>query len=422
MKLLSLTSFYLAILSLIIFFLMGSALYLTLRSVNDKDTDERLLLEKSQVLSNPEFFLVATMGNIPFYEHLSTRAVNVIPEPSYFFFDSTYTDTISGNRSQARYLRFYTRAQEDPVEFTLRHNKLSYMELFKRVSIATTLLSLIFITLLFLLNRFIFIRLWSSFFDTLKSVRSYDPDQQPLTLPDSGIVEFHTLNRTIEKMTIRISEMYRNLQDFTAHTTHEIQTPLAVIRTKTELLLQTPGLSKEQLELIGSISDNSRHLSQLNRSLSMLFKIGNHPASENNNFPASDYINQELENLEEVIELLNIKVTRQITEGVVIPIDPAMGAILVQNLVKNAVVHNLSGGTVSISLHPGSLTLKNSGKAPAHPTQHYFKEFVKGPDSKGLGLGLSLVRKICQATGIPVDYTYRDGLHEFQISWDEKKS
>ena len=421
MKLLSLTSIYLAIISLIVFFLMGSALFLTLRSVSDKDTDDRLRQEQSQVLANPELFLVASMGNIPFYERLSTRDAGSIPEPVWFFFDSTFRDTLSGERSQARYLRFYTIVQGDPVEFTLRHNKLSYPELFKRVSIATTLLSLLFITLLFLLNRFVFIRLWSSFFDTLKSVRSYEPDQKPLTLPDSGIVEFHTLNRTIEKMTVRISDMYRNLQDFTAHTTHEIQTPLAVIRSKAELLLQTPGLTEEQLELIGSVSDNSRHLSQLNRSLSLLFKIGNHPITENVGFPATDYIIRQIENLEEVIELQNIKVSRDLDEGVVIPIDPAMGAILVQNLVKNAVVHNLPGGTVNISLHPGSLILQNSGKAPAHPTEHYFREFIKGPDSKGLGLGLSLVRKICLATGIPVDYTYREGLHEFRITWDEKK-
>jgi len=421
MKLLSLTSIYLAGLSLVIFILMGGALYLTLRTVSNKEIDTLLKQEQTQVVANPELFMVASMGNIPFYERLHTLNVETIPNPSYFFFDSTYVDSLSSLKIQARYLRFYLTVQGDPVEFTLHQKKLSSTELLKRISIATTLLSLTFIFLLFFLNRFIFIRLWSSFFDTLKAIRSYGPEQKPLKLPDSGIIEFHSLNQTISKMTDRISEMYRNLQDFTAHTTHEIQTPLAVIRSKTELLLQTPGLTQDQLELIGSIEDNSRHLSQLNRSLALLFKIGNHRMPESGSFEASGMIEEQLENLEELIEKMEIGISRTVDSPLIIPMDHAMGAIMIQNLIKNAVVHNIPGGTIRITLRPGLLEVTNSGRKPEYPTEHYFTEFVKGPDSRGLGLGLSLIKKISQVTGFSLEYNYFEGFHTFRISWKEKK-
>jgi signal transduction histidine kinase len=421
MKLLSLTSIYLAGLSLVIFILMGGALYLTLRTVSNKEIDTLLKQEQSQVIANPELFMVASMGNIPFYERLSTRNIDSIPDPSYFFFDSTYVDSISNQKILARYLRFYMTVQEDPVEFTLHQKKLSSTELLKRISIATTLLSAMFIFLLFFLNRFVFIRLWSSFFDTLRAIRSYGPEQKPLKLPDSGIIEFHTLNQTISMMTDRISEMYRNLQDFTAHTTHEIQTPLAVIRSKTELLLQTQGLTPEQLELIGSIEDNSRHLSQLNRSLALLFKIGNHRMPEAGSFEASGMIEDQIENLEELIEKLDLRIEKNIQSPLIMPMDHAMGAILIQNLIKNSVVHNIQGGTIRITLKPGFLEVSNSGKKPDYPTEYYFTEFVKGPDSKGLGLGLSLIKKIGQVTGFSVEYGFREDFHTFRVTWNEKK-
>jgi signal transduction histidine kinase len=400
---------------------MGGALYLTLRTVSNKEIDTLLRQEQTQVVANPELFMVAALGNIPFYERLNTLNVEKIPDPSYFFFDSTYVDSLSSERIQARYLRFYLTVQGDPVQFTLHQKKLSSTELLKRISIATTLLSIMFIFLLFFLNRFVFIRLWSSFFDTLKAVRSYGPEQKPLKLPDSGIVEFHTLNQTISMMTGRISEMYRNLQDFTAHTTHEIQTPLAVIRSKTELLLQTPGLTQDQLELIGSIQDNSRHLSQLNRSLALLFKIGNHRMPESGSFEASGMIDEQIENLEEFIEKMEIRIEKEMQKPVIIPMDQAMGAILIQNLIKNAVVHNIQNGNIRIILKSGFLEISNSGKKPEYPTDHYFTEFVKDPESKGLGLGLSLIRKISQVTGFPVDYQYSDGFHTLTVTWNEKK-
>jgi signal transduction histidine kinase len=425
-KLLSLTSFYLAGLSLFIFFLMGTVLFITLRGVTDREADARLLQEKAQVLANPELLMVASMANVPFYERLSFRVLDttgsaaVQPRTDYILFDSVYTDTTANTRQQARFLRFYGLVQGDPVEFTLRYNKLSSAEVIKHISITTILHSILFISLIFFINRMVFKRLWSVFFDTLKAVRKYGPEQKALMLTDSGIEEFQVLNRTIEKMTTRISEMYRNLQDFSAHTTHELQTPLAVIRSKTELLLQTPGLTKEQLELIRSIEENARHLSQLNRSLSLLFKIGNQPVQEGVGLRVAPVIRQNLENFEAQADALNLTITLDLDEEAHLPTDPSMGSILIQNLIKNAIVHNIPDGTLEIRLEPEKLLVRNTGRPPERPPQDYFTEFVKGPDSKGLGLGLSLVRKIGQVSGLSIDYRHESGFHTFWVSWPQK--
>jgi signal transduction histidine kinase len=222
-------------------------------------------------------------------------------------------------------------------------------------------------------------------------------------------------------MTMRVTETYENLNNFTSHTTHEIQTPLAVIRLKSELLMQTENLNSEQLSLIESIGDNSRHLSQLNRSLALLFKIDNHHYSSTGDFYPASGILRQLDNLNELIEIKQLIITSTLPADVKLSMDPSLGDILVYNLVKNAIVHNQSGGIVQINLGPGYLNVFNNGPEPTHPTEHYFAEFVKGPESKGLGLGLALVRRICNVSGTTISYTWAEGLHRFMLTWPEKK-
>jgi K+-sensing histidine kinase KdpD len=184
--------------------------------------------------------------------------------------------------------------------------------------------------------------------------------------------------------------------------------------------MQTSNLNEEQLELIQSIGDNSRHLSQLNRSLALLFKIDHHHYSSTGQFYPSTGIMRQLDNLNELIELKELKLTTHLPQDITIPMDPVLGDILVYNLVKNAIVHNQHQGMLDIHLQADILRLVNNGPALLYPADQYFSEFIKGPESKGLGLGLALVRKICEVSGLTVKYTYNQSFHQFEITWHEK--
>jgi signal transduction histidine kinase len=285
-----------------------------------------------------------------------------------------------------------------------------------------TLIAILFLLGIYLLNRFAFRRIWRDFYNTIRALKNYSPKQKALRLSGSRINEFRTLNEEIEKMTRRVSDTYDNLNNFTSHTTHEIQTPLAVIRSKSELLMQTSNLDNVQLQLIQSIGDNSRHLSQLNRSLALLFKIDHHHYSSSGTFYPATGILRQLDNLIELIDLKEIKLSTQLPPEITVPMDPSLGDILVHNLVKNAIVHNHQGGILDIDLQPGILKIVNNGSDLLYPTDHYFSEFIKGMDSKGLGLGLSLVRKICDVSGLSVKYTHTHGLHQIEVNWIEKNN
>jgi signal transduction histidine kinase len=422
MKLQTQSSIYLSTFSLVAFFLIGISLYNLLRKLSNDELDAILRQEQSEVLSNPELLLIANQAGAPFFSRLIATEIAKIPGDQEFFYDSVNLEKRTGEKSAIRCLRFYKTVQDQPVEFILFKSKLPSEQLVKQIILSITLIAILFLLGIYLLNRFAFRRIWKDFYNTIGALKNYGPHQKALRLSGSRINEFRTLNEEIEKMTLRVSDIYDNLNNFTSHTTHEIQTPLAVIRLKSELLMQTSNLDEEQLSLIQSIGDNSRHLSQLNRSLALLFKIDNHHyASSGTFYPAAGIIRQ-LDNLSELVDLKELRLSTFLPSEITVPMDPSLGDILVHNLVKNAIVHNLPGGMLDINLQPGILRVVNSGPEPAFPTDHYFSEFVKGPDSRGLGLGLALVRRICEVGGLSVKYTFFDGFHQFEVLWPEKNN
>lgn len=421
MKLQTQSSIYLSSFSLVVFVLIGIVLYSLLRKLSNDELDAILREERTEVLSNPELLLIANRAGAPFFSRLTATEIKSYPGDQEIFYDSTSLDRRTGQESAIRCLKFYQVVQDQPVEFILFKSKLPSEQLVQQIILSVTLFALLFLLGIYLLNKFAFRRIWRDFYNTIQALKEYGPSQKGLRLAGSRINEFRTLNEEIEKMTRRVSETYDNLNNFTSHTTHEIQTPLAVIRSKSELLMQTSNLNEEQLQLIQSIGDNSRHLSQLNRSLALLFKIDRqHYPSTGEFFPAQGILRQ-LDNLHELVELKAILLKTNLPPEITVIMDPSLGDIMVHNLVKNAIVHNLQGGTLEIDLQPDKLIVINQGAELSHPAQDYFQEFIKGPDSRGLGLGLSLVRRICEVSGLTVKYTASGGLHQFEVNWSEKK-
>lgn len=420
MKLQTQSSIYLSSFSLFVFILIGIVFYSLLRKLSNDELDAILRQERAEVLSNPELLMIANQAGAPFFSRLIATEIAQYPGNQETFYDSVTVVRESEEKSAIRCLKFYKIVQDQPIEFILFKSKLPAQELVRQIILSVTLIAILFLLGIYLLNRFAFRRIWKDFYNTINVLNNYNPKQKALRLPASRINEFRTLNEEIEKMTRRVSDTYDNLNNFTSHTTHEIQTPLSVIRLKSELLMQTANLSNEQLQLIGSIGDNSRHLSQLNRSLALLFKIDHHHYSSTGKFFPATGIVRQLDNLKELIDIKELKLKTSLPSDITVPMDPSLGDILVHNLVKNAIVHNLPGGILDIELRAGHLRIVNNGSELLHPTDHYFSEFTKSPDSKGLGLGLSLVRKICEVSNITVKYTYSNGLHQFDIKWFEK--
>ena len=101
---------------------------------------------------------------------------------------------------------------------------------------------------------------------------------------------------------------------------------------------------------------------------------------------------------------------------VLINIEEPLAEIMVSNLVKNAVQHNIENGWIQISLDNEELVIRNSGLDPKVVPEKLFDRFKKGNQtSESLGLGLSIVKQICDLNGYGLGYEYEDGEHEIEV-------
>ena len=188
--------------------------------------------------------------------------------------------------------------------------------------------------------------------------------------------------------------------------------PLAGIRAKVELLMQNENLDENQVPQLTSISESVNRLSRLNQSLLLLSKIENQQFVQVEMVSLRDNLEKQLDNVRELIEAKNLKLKEELTATPKLNIHPYLLDILLSNLFMNAIRHNIDGGFISIKLNGNSLSIENSGKELQVPTAQLFNRFKKGDDAgDSIGIGLSIIRKICEASGISIDYSSAGKIH-----------
>ena len=93
-----------------------------------------------------------------------------------------------------------------------------------------------------------------------------------------------------------------------------------------------------------------------------------------------------------------------------------MGGVLVTNLLKNAYIHNVDGGTIEIEANDDSLVFRNTGEPEPLDANRLFERFYQGKKREGsTGLGLAIARTICSEYHLKLDYRCYNSMHEFII-------
>jgi signal transduction histidine kinase len=136
-----------------------------------------------------------------------------------------------------------------------------------------------------------------------------------------------------------------------------LQTPLAIIQGKLELLMQSP-ISDEQAGLILSSLNALDKLNKTNQSLILLTKLENQEYESIEEINFSQLVNETLEGFEELLEMKSITLQKQIEPHISLRLHPVLASILLNNLFSNAIRHNICNGTISVTLTPKNFILK----------------------------------------------------------------
>ena len=281
-------------------------------------------------------------------------------------------------------------------------------------SLAVTLLILLLFVAL--ASRQISKLILANFNRTLKTIQGFNLKQKNrIKLTHTRTYEFKELNQFLEKMTNKALDDYRSLKEFSENASHELQTPLAIIRGKLELLMET-SIDEKQASLIEGIQNAVQKLSAVNQSLILLTKLENqeYPVKEKMNF--SHFVKGEIESFRELIEMKSLRLTTTIEPEVYLNLNPVLADILFTNLFTNAIRHNLMNGSIDVTLSSSGLSVKNTGDPPKVATHELFKRFKKDKQSsESTGLGLAIVKQICDLNNFTAGYEYTSGLHELSI-------
>ena len=290
------------------------------------------------------------------------------------------------------------------------------VQLILKITLAIVLLLL---ATLFIINRFVLNKLWQPFNTTLQQIKQFNvAGTNEVDLDSTNISEFAELNSAVTSMTKKASQDYHEIKSFTENASHEIQTPLAIIRSRLELLSQSENLNEEQMDAIQSISETTNRLSKLNQSLILLTKIDNRQFKETEDVNVSLLLHRHLNNYEELFHAKEISITKNITEDVILNMNETLAEILIVNLLINAIKHNIEKGNLTIELNKDYLSIANTGKILNTNPAIYFERFKKESTSNdSMGLGLSIVKKICDTYDFEISYNYKDRIHTLTVNF-----
>ena len=342
-----------------------------------------------------------------------------VPKP-----DSTYTITKQNTYVEHNEIdRFRVLSSYISINGKLYHLQTeTNIEEADETMLAIAIVTLLFFALLVIgfifLNRRIAKQIWQPFRNTLKKLKSFDlTTQRAVSFDKTNIEEFEELNQSLQKLIDKNISVYSQQKTFIENASHELQTPLAVLKSKLDLLLQNKNITSEQAELLTAIDLPLSRITRINKNLLLLAKIENKQFAEVENIELTEVINETLELLSDYTTLKQISVDENFSEKLFLSCNKTLLEILVNNLLINAIVHNTEQGKIQISFSNKTLTISNTGKT-ALSNEKLFERFtISSSETANSGLGLAIVKEICNRYNWHIHYTFENNLHSFSVQF-----
>jgi signal transduction histidine kinase len=420
MKLITKTTLLYLLITALVLSGSGLLLFLTAENFIEKQIHHYFTYRESRLLKR----LAEPAPDLAFLNSFKSQRVVARPELQAPVIRNQERDTLMLNEMVGEIQTYRSRTFDKKVNdrvyrISIFASVQDYRLLLNAIIKTVSYIFLALLVLLLLLNYLSSRYLWRPFYHTLDQIKHYSINQsEPLVLFPTTTWEFKELNLIFSQMISRIEHDFRNKKEFTENISHEIQTPLAVIKAKIEMLLKSGSLAESQYKAINAVYQSTSRLSKLSKTLGLISKINNQEFVNKESMLLKPFIQNILFNFKELAELKEIKIMAELDDSAQLYIDPYLLDVLLSNLLKNALSHNFPNGQIKVVLQTHHLTLSNTGCALNFPEEQLFDRFRRNTDKpNSLGLGLSIVRKICDMNQIDIRYCYEQDRHMFELSF-----
>lgn len=226
--------------------------------------------------------------------------------------------------------------------------------------------------------------------------------------------EIGVLAEALEQNWLRVQAFIEREQAFSRDASHELRTPLAVIQSSCELLL-AQAWPAEQQQRLEQIQHSSRQMNQLISTLLAMSREQHLGQIET--IKLTGLLEQLILNLSPLLDGKNIELELQVTPDLQLQLNPVLLQMVLTNLLQNAFLHS-AAGTIYISANSEQLLIRNPLQDDDQPTE-LTALFAKGRQSSGYGLGLGIVQRLCQQTGLELQLERENTVLQATLSWPE---
>lgn len=418
MKLITKTLIYYLLVSLPLLVLAGVFSYYVINDELKDGMDDGLLKEAE----NAQQFLKNVEINQPFFlssDSLSFITLTKKHKTKTKFFDENILDKNDDDNEYVNYrgIKYYTTYNNQNYLITILKPTIEQEELMEGLFSSFEIIIAFLVLAFFIVNWLVSKTLWKPFYTTLYKLNSYDIKQHHTYQFDiSSTKEFSQLNLALTAMTNKLNSDFLQQKEFTENASHEMQTPLAVVKANLSLLMQSQNIKEEEMNQLEAIDNTVKKLASLNKALILLSKIENHQFNQNISVSINDKLKSIIKHYEDLWQSKNIAVETEFDNEIIIACNPTLADVLLTNLLQNAIRHNHIDGSIYISIKGNTLIISNTGEKLSVAEDELFVRFKKNDASKeSLGLGLSIVKSIALIYHINVKYQYISDKHTFTL-------
>ena len=221
--------------------------------------------------------------------------------------------------------------------------------------------------------------------------------------------EIDELAATLNDMFDRLQHSFRQQKEFIANASHELKTPITLLRLSLEKILQDEQLPQPVQETLLSQERALSRISQLVKSLLDLSRLELTGQLDRQTFSLADLLLSVAENFQPLMAERQLTFTSHVPTGMLLYADQEKIRRVLINLMDNAVRYNQPGGEIAcrIDQQPGQLRLAmtNTGPGIAPEDQaRIFEQFFRCERSRssehgGAGLGLTIAQRIVELHG-----------------------
>ncbi len=419
MNLLTRSSLNYIFFSVIAFVVGGIIFYHVIKTVFYRQIDETLKTEKRLIEEQIDY-----SDTLPDFRQVFSHMIEVTvfnsPKKKFEFIkDTALYDKSSDKLLPVRQLICENTSIQDQGYIISISKPLAETTHMITTIVGALILLFFFLTgLLIFVNYFISKSIWVPFNKTLENLRKFEISRDAtLVLTKTRIHEFRQLNKTLDRMSKKMRRDYVNLKEFNENASHEIQTPLAIIKSKLELLIQSEGLNEEQMGMINSVYEAAARMSRLNQGLLLISKIDNNQFHQTETVNLQKIMEKTLQHFEEIIHLKKIRIIHHFMSPACPCMNPALAEILVSNLVSNSIRHNIEEGEIRITMNSDGFEIANTGHILNIPPDELFRRFRKSErTSDSVGLGLAIVKEIVLLYQFDITYEIKENVHSIKLN------